>query len=206
MKDKFISKMIGSLLIVSFFAYSCNNNATVTTDDDDSLAKADTGMNMNNIDTSSAPMAEKAEATLNGTYPDTTVTGSAKFEVMADGKVKMMLELTVASKAGKNVAVHLHEDGSCDDHGKASHGHWNPTNTQHGKWGENSFHSGDIGNVKLDSKGKGTLTLETDFWTLGGRADKNILGKAIIVHGGEDDYKSQPSGNAGERIGCGVIR
>ena len=87
-----------------------------------------------------------------------------------------------------------------------SHGHWNPTNKQHGKWGSADFHSGDIGNVQLDNQGKGTLTLETDLWTLGGGPEKNILDKALIVHGGTDDYTSQPSGNAGTRIGCGVIK
>jgi Cu-Zn family superoxide dismutase len=87
-----------------------------------------------------------------------------------------------------------------------AHGHWNPTNAQHGKWGSASFHSGDIGNVKLDSKGHGTLSLTTDLWTLGGIAGKNILNRSIIIHGGMDDYKTQPSGNSGARIGCGVIK
>jgi Cu-Zn family superoxide dismutase len=87
-----------------------------------------------------------------------------------------------------------------------AHGHWNPTNAQHGKWGSASFHLGDIGNVKLNAKGKGTLTLTTDLWSLGGKPDKNILGRSIIVHGGTDNYKTQPSGNSGTRIGCGVIQ
>ena len=75
-----------------------------------------------------------------------------------------------------------------------------------GKWGSGSFHSGDIGNVKLNSKGNGTLTITTDLWTLGGKPDKNILGKSVIVHGGVDDFTTQPTGNAGTRIGCGVIQ
>jgi Cu-Zn family superoxide dismutase len=53
--------------------------------------------------------------------------------------------------------------------------------------------------------GNGDMELETDLWSLGGDAKTNILNKAIIVHGGEDDFVSQPSGNAGTRIGCGVI-
>ncbi|MBX3253636.1 MAG: superoxide dismutase family protein [Chitinophagaceae bacterium] len=156
--------------------------------------------------TTSVPFAKHAEATLTGTYPDTSVTGVAKFDALDNGKVKLELEITVPAKAGKSVAVHLHEHGDCGDNGKASHGHWNPTNAQHGKWGSASFHSGDIGNVELDKSGKGTITLETDLWTLGGTADKNILAKAVIVHGGVDDYTTQPTGNAGSRIGCGVIQ
>lgn len=152
------------------------------------------------------PMVAHAEATIANTYPDTAVSGTVKFDTTAGGKVKMVLDLTIPSKANKNVAVHIHEHGDCGDSGKASHGHWNPTNAQHGKWGSASFHLGDIGNVKLDGKGKGTLTMETDLWSLGGAPDKNIIGRAIIVHGGEDDFKTQPTGNAGSRIGCGVIQ
>jgi Cu-Zn family superoxide dismutase len=157
-------------------------------------------------DTAAVPMVNHAEAILSGTEPDTTVSGSLKFDAdPTSGKVKMLLEITVPIKAGKSVAVHIHEHGDCGDMGKMAHGHWNPTNAQHGKWGSASFHSGDIGNVKLDAKGKGKLTISTDLWTLGGKGDKNILGKSIIVHSGEDDYTTQPSGNSGSRIGCGVI-
>ena len=52
----------------------------------------------------------------------------------------------------------------------------------------------------------GSNEITTDLWTLGGKPDKNILGKAVIVHGGVDDYKTQPTGNAGTRIGCAVIQ
>lgn len=149
--------------------------------------------------------ATHAHATITGTYADTTVTGSASFD-QADGKVKMMLDLTIPAKANKSVAVHLHEHGDCGDEGKNAHGHWNPTNKQHGKWGSDNFHSGDIGNVQLDGQGKGSLTLETNLWSIGGDSTTNILGRAVIVHGGVDDYVTQPTGNAGGRIGCGVIQ
>ena len=149
--------------------------------------------------------ATHAQAAISGTYSDTTVEGSASFDQM-DGKVKMVLDLTIPAKANKSVAVHLHEHGDCGDMGKGAHGHWNPTDKQHGKWGSSSFHSGDIGNVELDGQGKGSLTLETDLWSIGGDSTTNILNKAVIVHGGVDDYVSQPSGNAGDRIGCGVIQ
>lgn len=158
-------------------------------------------------DSSSLPLISHAEATLSGTFPDTAVSGSVKFVAnSANGKVKMILKITVPAKAGKAIAVHIHEHGDCGDMGKMAHGHWNPTNSKHGKWGSASFHSGDIGNVKLNAKGKGTFTITTDLWTLGGKPDKNILGKSIIVHGGVDDYTTQPTGNSGTRIGCGVIQ
>jgi len=200
------------MLTVTGLGYSCNNEdkskSTETTTTDSMQMQTDTSKPKMEMppDTATVPMVSHAEAALSGTYPDTTVSGTAKFDTTKNGKVKMKIEITVAAKAGKSVAVHIHEHGDCGDMGKMAHGHWNPTNAQHGKWGVGSFHSGDIGNVKLDAKGKGTLSLETDLWTLGGKADKNILGKAIIVHGGVDDFTTQPTGNAGSRIGCGVIK
>ena len=198
------------MILFSWIILSCNNEGSKTeeTTTTDSISKMDTGtQSMEPMpDTASVPMVNTATVTITGTYPDTAVNGMANFESLSDGKVKMTLEITVPAKANKEVAVHLHEHGDCGDNGKASHGHWNPGNTQHGKWGSGSFHAGDIGNVKLDGKGKGSTTLTTDIWTLGGKPDKNILGKAIIVHGGTDDYTTQPTGNAGSRIGCGVIQ
>ncbi len=145
-----------------------------------------------------------AEVNISGTYADTVVTGTATFE-QVDGKVKMLLNITVPSKANKSVAVHIHEHPGCGDNGKDAHGHWNPTNVAHGQWGSAAFHSGDIGNLELDAEGKGTKTLETDRWTIGGDSTTNILDRSIIIHSGVDDYTSQPSGDAGNRIGCGII-
>jgi Cu-Zn family superoxide dismutase len=137
--------------------------------------------------------------------PDTTLNGTARFDQDGD-QVTMKLNLSVPSKANKSVAVHIHEMGDCGEMGKHAGGHWNPTNKNHGKWGGDSFHSGDIGNVQLDANGNGTIELKTDLWSIGGDSTKNILNKTIIVHAGVDDYTSQPSGNSGDRIGCGVIQ
>ncbi len=186
------------------FVFSCNSSTSNEPAADSAQVAGDHTHAMD--DAATVPFVKHAEAVLAGTYADTAVSGTAKFDADDNGKVKLELEITIPSKAGKSVAVHLHEHGDCGDNGNLSHGHWNPTNQQHGKWGSAGFHSGDIGNVELDAQGKGTLTLETDLWTLGGSAEKNILDKALIVHGGVDDYTSQPSGNAGTRIGCGVIK
>ena len=208
MKPRFYSWkplwMLG--IIVSMVAISCNNNGKDESTTDTTNIITDTTVQPMHQDTSLVPMVNHAEAKLSGTYADTTVEGTVKFDADSSGKVKMTIDILVPAKAGKSVAVHIHEHGDCGDTAKMAHGHWNPTNAQHGKWGSASFHAGDIGNVKLNGKGKGSLTLTTDLWTLGGQPDKNILGKSIIVHGGVDDYTTQPSGNAGTRIGCGVIQ
>ena len=197
------SKMIYSLLAIGIITLtSCTSDEeTTTTDSSNNTATSTT------TDQPVTPVAAThAEATIASTFSDTAVNGTVKFDADSAGKVVMTLELTIPAKAGKSVAVHIHEHGNCGDTAKLAHEHWNPTNATHGKWGSENYHSGDIGNIKLDSKGKGTLSLTSDRWSLGGAADKNVIGKAIIVHGGMDDYKTQPSGNAGNRIGCGVIK
>ena len=182
----------GSLLTALFFT-ACNDEkkteeTAVTTDN-----------TQQNITQAAAAMANIA-----ATVPDTALTGTATFS-QQNGKVKMVLNITCSTMANKSVAVHLHEMGDCGDMGKMAHGHWNPTNQQHGKWGSSSFHSGDIGNVSLDAAGNGTLEIETDLWSIGGDEKTNILNRSVIVHGGVDDFTTQPTGNAGSRIGCGVI-
>lgn len=201
---KTILKNVSVAVLAGIFLFSCNsgsNSNTTQTPEKDTTMHSDMQMSQAPV-----PIQPSAVADLTATYTDTALTGKAAFSTEADGKVKLQLSLHIPAKANKEVAVHIHEHGDCGDTGKNAHGHWNPTNDTHGKWGSAHFHLGDIGNVKLDKKGDGTLDLTTDLWTLGGDSTKNILGKAIIVHGGSDDFVTQPTGNAGGRIGCGVIK
>lgn len=195
MKKVFFVKLVAAILFITATAFAYNIDKS-STSNGDSTGKDHMDEN---------DMHAMATAEITGTKPDTAVNGTASFE--KDGNtVKMHLELTIPAKANKSVAVHIHAMGDCGDMGKMAGGHWNPTKENHGKWGSGSYHSGDIGNVSLDGSGKGTLDLSTDRWSIGGDSTKNILGKTIIVHGGMDDYTSQPAGNSGERIGCGVIK
>lgn len=145
-----------------------------------------------------------AQAALSTTADDVAI-GSAKFYQVSDSEIKMDLEINFPAKADSTVAVHFHEHGDCGNMGENTHGHWNPTNESHGKWGSSTYQSGDIGNVKLDGKGHGELSVTTDRWNVKVGDAKSIVGRGIIVHGGTDDYTTQPTGNSGPRIGCGVI-
>lgn len=197
--------LIASVVAVSFTA--CGGSGETNSTDSTQVSSDSLNPAQSATDTSSTAMRPQAEAILSGTSGDTAVNGTARFTANDQtGKVSLVIDITVPTKAGQSVAVHLHEHGDCGDKGEMAHGHWNPTNTNHGKWGSGSFHAGDIGNVQLDGNGKGSLTVETDLWSIGGGANKNILGKAVIVHSGVDDYTTQPTGNAGSRIGCGVIK
>lgn len=147
---------------------------------------------------------EVAYADLN-TTADSKQIGTAKFYQLSDGKIKMDLEINFPERADSTVAVHFHEHGDCGNMGENTHGHWNPTDEAHGKWGAEAYHSGDIGNIKLDGKGHGVVSVTSDRWNTMDNDVKNIVGRGIIVHGGTDDYTTQPTGNSGPRIGCGVI-
>ncbi|NRR91904.1 superoxide dismutase family protein [Winogradskyella undariae] len=135
------------------------------------------------------------------------VEGTIKFSE-ENGTVSMVGTIT-GLEEGKH-AIHIHEKADCSaNDGTSSGGHWNPTAQPHGAWGDEAgYHKGDIGNLTANSDGKATITKTTDEWCIGCEDDtKNILGKAVIVHIGVDDLKSQPSGDAGTRIGCaGIIK
>lgn len=197
MKKRIVRISTLALLISGTMLMSCNNNASTESEKKDSTGNTSTTESNN-----TGP--KTAVANITGTKSDTAVNGTATF-TEADGKTKLELSVTIPKMANKSVAVHIHEHGDCGDAGKNTHGHWNPGGKQHGKWGTGDFHLGDIGNVSLDGEGKGTLTMDTDLWSVGGDANKDVSGKAIIVHSGVDDYKTQPTGNAGSRIGCGLI-
>lgn len=115
---------------------------------------------------------------------------------------------TISGLSEGTHAIHLHEKADCSsDDGKSSGGHWNPTAQPHGKWGAaEGFHKGDIGNFETNADGNGSITFSTDQWCIGcGDETKDIIGKAIIVHQGTDDFISQPSGAAGSRVSCGGV-
>ena len=121
---------------------------------------------------------------------------------------QVMFQASLTGLEPGSHAIHIHEKADCSsDDGKSSGGHWNPTFKDHGKWGDEAgYHKGDIGNFNVGEDGKGNISMSTDEWCIGCDDEtKNILGKAIIVHQGKDDFTSQPSGAAGARVSCGGI-
>lgn len=134
------------------------------------------------------------------------VTGEANFTDEGNGRVRF--ELSVENLSPGDHAVHLHEKGDCSaEDATSAGGHWNPTMKPHGKRGDGTaYHKGDVGNMTVGNDGKGTLDLVVDGWTIGGPDSTNIVGKAVIIHEKADDFTTQPTGNAGGRLSCGVIK
>lgn len=136
---------------------------------------------------------------------NSNATGKVSF-TEENGVVKF--EATLMGLEPGTHAIHIHEKADCSAaDGTSSGGHWNPTHMPHAKWGApDGYHKGDIGNFEVDADGNGKIAMQTDEWCIGcDDENKNIVGKAIIVHQGADDFTSQPSGAAGARVSCGGI-
>jgi Cu-Zn family superoxide dismutase len=100
---------------------------------------------------------------------------------------------------------HVHENGDCSaPDASSAGGHFNPTQHPHGAPEAPERHMGDLGNITADAGGKAQVTRTFTGVQLDG--DNGIVGKAVIVHAAPDDFKTQPTGNAGARLACGVIR
>lgn len=150
-----------------------------------------------------AVFAAKAEATLKGTAENSPITGTVNF-VEANGELKVIAEISGAP-AGTH-GFHIHENGSCDEAGKAAGGHFNPDNVKHGLLAKDGFtaaHAGDLGNIEIGADGKGRVETSIGGLTLS-LGKYGINGKSVILHDKADNF-GQPTGNAGDRIGCGII-
>lgn len=101
---------------------------------------------------------------------------------------------------------HIHENGDCSaPDASSAGGHFNPGHEPHGQVGEGPHHAGDLPNQQANAEGVATVDVLAPGVELGTGGSTDILGKAVIVHAKPDDYTSQPSGDAGSRIACGVI-
>lgn len=106
-------------------------------------------------------------------------------------------------------AFHVHEKGVCEPPDfESAGGHYNPTDMKHGKLNPEGAHAGDFDNVEVDENGKAHVDFTTNQVTLEKGQDTTLYtdeGTSLVIHADPDDYKSQPAGDAGERIACGVI-
>ncbi len=104
--------------------------------------------------------------------------------------------------------AHIHMTGACDAPDfKSAGGHWNPANVQHGLDNPQGAHKGDLPNLEIGSDGNGTLSYTVSDATIEGGAGALMDedGAAFVIHAGEDDMKSDPAGDAGSRVACGVF-
>lgn len=186
-------KKLGLLVMVLLIGFtSCKKSKENTTTADQESIKYDTAATKGLI----VQLVAKS---------DSNVSGEVIFNE-ENGIVNMIATLT-GLEPGVH-AIHIHESSDCSSaDGSSAGGHWNPTNQPHGKWGDEAgYHKGDIGNMTADENGNASISISTDEWCIGcGDENKDIIGKSIIVHAGVDDFKTQPTGDAGGRVSCGGI-
>lgn len=127
------------------------------------------------------------------------VSGTTKFSTLgSDVVVAVQLK---GLKAKKKHGFHIHEVGNCSAaDGSSAGGHFNPGSHAHGAPDSHDHHAGDMGNLEADAKGMAQGEMKISGVTLA-----QIVGRSVVVHASEDNFTAQPSGDAGDRIACGVI-
>ncbi len=130
--------------------------------------------------------------------------GEATFEEV-NGKVHVVIYVQ-GLKPGAEHGLHIHEVGDCSSgDGMSTKGHFNPLGMPHANHASAQRHAGDLPSLKADKSGRGKVDAMIDVIVVAPGAT-SIVGRGLIVHADPDDFKTQPTGNAGARIACGVIR
>ena len=141
---------------------------------------------------------------------DTTVGGTVSFRALGNDGVQIDYDLMGVS-AGEH-GFHIHQNGSCEPDstgtpGGAAGGHFNPMGSPHGapSASPSQRHAGDLGNITVGEAANGVArgSIADSVLALSGPTD--VIGKAVILHAGTDDLTTQPSGDAGDRVACGVV-
>ena len=132
-----------------------------------------------------------------------TAQGTVRLMQLADGSVEVSVELTGVPPGVHG--FHIHDKGDCGDNGNAAGGHFNPSATPHGAPTADPHHAGDFGNVTADANGVVSTRFTTRSVTVEAGAN-SAVGHAIVLHANPDDLTTQPTGNAGARIACGVVQ
>jgi Cu-Zn family superoxide dismutase len=130
---------------------------------------------------------------------------AGKVVFVQEGRKLFVIAEVTGLKPGAH-GFHVHEKGDCSapDFSSAG-GHFNPGGQPHGDPTAGAHHAGDMPVLVADASGKATARAELRSMSIGGGAN-DVVGKAVVVHADPDDFKSQPAGNSGARIACGIIK
>ena len=136
---------------------------------------------------------------------DSTVAGTISF-TLVDGQLRASGDIS-GLKPDSEHGFHIHEKGDCSaPDGSSAGGHFNPGSSEHGSISTAMHHGGDMPNIKADAQGNAHIDGPVASNVNVGVGDGfDIVGRGLIVHADPDDYKTQPTGNAGARLACAVI-
>ena len=149
---------------------------------------------------STAPTPPSAQAVLAPTQGNTAI-GTVTFTQQND---KVLVEADIKGLTPGLHGFHIHEKGDCSaPDGSSAGGHFNPTHMPHGSPNSNMHHVGDMPMLLAGDDGTAKLHVELESMALQG--PNSIVGKSVIIHAQADDFETQPTGNSGARVACGVI-
>jgi superoxide dismutase, Cu-Zn family len=138
-----------------------------------------------------------------GSASESQVSGSVAFTRIVSGGVHV--EATISGLTPGEHGFHIHEAGDCSAADASSaKGHFNPMGKPHGGQ-DGEHHAGDMRNLTADANGKAAYSADFPGLEIG-QGDANIAGRAVVIHAAADDYQTQPAGNSGKRVACGVIK
>jgi Cu-Zn family superoxide dismutase len=130
-----------------------------------------------------------------------TVSGTVTFTPVAGG---LQVNAIIAGLTPGEHGFHIHEAGDCSAADASSaKGHFNPTGKAHGHHGGDTRHAGDMPNLIANAQGQASFSARIMGLELSGNT--GIIGRSVVIHADPDDYKSQPAGNSGKRVACGVV-
>jgi len=133
-----------------------------------------------------------------------TASGWVRFEQQGS-KVLVTAEVR-GLKPNTEHGFHVHEKGDCSAaDAMSAGGHFNPGGSPHAHYSQSARHAGDLSNLTADASGIARYSFSSDGLSAAGGTANSVVGRAVVVHRDPDDYKSQPAGNSGPRIACGVI-
>lgn len=154
-------------------------------------------------DDSAAPDKTKAIAIIHGAGDNKDkITGTVAFIPEGDG-IKIVADISGLSPGKHGIHIHQKSDLSSPDL-KSAGPHFNPTGKKHGGPESEEHHAGDLGNIDVDANGHGHLEILSHDLSIE-NSGNGVVGHSVIIHAGEDDLKSQPAGNSGDRIAGGAI-
>lgn len=134
------------------------------------------------------------------------VSGTTSFVLQGD---KLLIDARIKGLTPGMHGFHIHEKGDCSaPDGTSAGGHFNPTAMGHGNPADEKHHAGDLGNLTADANGNAVfnVTVPLHGLSMGKSGTNSIVERGLIVHGDPDDFKTQPTGNSGKRVACGVIK
>lgn len=195
-----------SLLALSLLLAACGRNEDAAPAADAPPPAGDSPSVASSTDPQTTATAEATAGAAVQLSPTQGNTANGALKITAAGTGVKLSGMLQGLPPNGEFGFHFHEKGDCSAPDATSAGaHFNPTSQDHGHPRSQPHHAGDMLNVTSDAQGVAEVSIDNPDVSLQTGQPNDIIGKALVLHAQPDDYQTQPSGNSGERIACGVV-